>query len=53
MATKQEIEKKKLDNLKGLFKMVNDSLTKEEFLDAFKAVVKSIKRAEDDLKVSL
>jgi len=45
--------KEKLKKLEDLFKMVNDSLTKTEFVKSFELVVKHIKKLEVDLLVKL
>ena len=50
MPTEKE---KKLKKLEDLFKMVNDSLTKTEFLSAFQSVVKQVLKLEKDLILKL
>jgi len=47
------VTKEKLKKLEDLFKMVNDSLTRTEFVESFKLVLKQVKKLEEDLMVKL
>ena len=53
MPAPQDIAKAKLAKLESLFKLATDSLTREEFVGAFKAVLKAVAKSEQDLKVKI
>ena len=53
MPTPQDIAKAKLAKLESLFKLATDSLTREEFVGAFKAVLKAVAKSEQELKVKI
>lgn len=45
-----EIDDSKLKRLEELFKLVDGSISKEEFVEAFRAVMEVVKEATDDLR---
>lgn len=46
-------ESKKIQQLKELFKLLNDSLTKDDFLKSFEIVIAYIKKAEENLSSAI